>query len=129
MLPAALLAVAIGIHSWRHRHVPGAKGLIFIMVVMVIKLIASALGMASEDFPSKIFWFQIKEICLLTITVAGLAFCLEYACLDAWLNIRSIGLVAFPTLFFIPLCFTNESHHLNVGRDYNFHMARVRQKE
>jgi PAS domain S-box-containing protein len=112
MLPAAVLAVVIGIYSWRHKHVPGAKGLIFIMVFMVIRLIASVLGMAFEDFSSKIFWFKIEEISLLPATVAGLAFCLEYAGLDAWLNIRTIGLIAFPTLFFIPLCFTNESHHL-----------------
>ena len=112
MLPAAVFAVVIAIYSWRHKHVPGAKGLIFIMVFMVIRLIASVLGMASDDFSSKLFWFQIEEICLLPAAVAGLAFCLEYAGLDAWLNIRAIGLIAFPTLFFIPLCFTNESHQL-----------------
>jgi PAS domain S-box-containing protein len=82
------------------------------MLFMVVRLTASALGMAASNFSTKIFWFKIEEICLLPVTVAGLAFALEYTGLEAWLNRRTIALIAFPTLFFIPLCFTNEAHHL-----------------
>jgi PAS domain S-box-containing protein len=112
MLTGAGLGSVIGIYSWRHRQVPGAKGLTFIMLFMVVRLTASALVMTAGDFPTKIFWFKIEEICLLPVAVAGLAFALEYAGLDAWLNRRTIALIAFPTLFFIPLCFTNDAHHL-----------------
>lgn len=112
MLTAIGLGAVIGVYSWQHRHVPGARGLIFIMLFMVVRLVASALGMAAGDVSTKILWFKIEEICLLPATVAGLAFALEYAGLEAWLNRRTIALIALPTLFFIPLCFTNEAHHL-----------------
>jgi PAS domain S-box-containing protein len=112
MLTGAGLGTLIGIYCCRHKNVPGAKGLAFIMLFMVVRLIANALGMTAADFSTKVFWFQIEEICLLPATVAGLAFAMEYAGLDAWLNRRTISLIAFPTLFFIPLCFTNDAHHL-----------------
>jgi PAS domain S-box-containing protein len=112
MLTGAGLGVVIGIYSWRHRQVPGAKGLTFIMFFMVVRLMASVVSMTAVDVPTKIFWFKIEEICLLPAAVAGLAFALEYAGLDAWLNARTIALTAFPTLFFIPLAFTNDAHHL-----------------
>jgi PAS domain S-box-containing protein len=112
MLTGAGLAAAVGIYSWRHRSVPGAAGLGFIMLFAVARLMASTLELTAGDFPSKVFWFQIGEFCLLPTVVAGLAFALGYAGLDAWLNYRTVALITIPTLFFIPLSFTNNAHHL-----------------
>ena len=106
------LAAALGIYSWRHRSVPGAKGLAFIMLFSVIRLMASILELTARDFPTKVFWFQVEEFCLLPAVVAGLAFALGYAGLDTRLNRRTIILITIPTLFFIPLSFTNDAHHL-----------------
>jgi PAS domain S-box-containing protein len=112
MVTGAGLAVALGIYSWRHRNVPGAPGLAFIMLFGAVRLMADTLELAARDFPTKVFWFQIGEFCLLPVAVAGLAFALGYASLDIWLNRRTVTVIAIPTLFFIPLSFTNNAHHL-----------------
>jgi PAS domain S-box-containing protein len=112
LLTGVGLFVALGICSWRHRSVPGATGLAFITLFSTIVMMASILELTAVDVPTKIFWFQIEEICLLPVVVAGLAFALGYAGLDTGINYRTITLLTIPTLFFIPLSFTNEAHHL-----------------
>jgi len=106
------LCAALGIYSWRHRNVPGAAGLAFIMLFTVVRLMASILEVTARDFSTGVFWFQIEEFCLLPITVSGLAFALGYAGLDTRFNLRTIALITAPILFFIPLSFTNDAHHL-----------------
>ena len=73
---------------------------------------ASILEVTAGDFSTKVFWFQIEEFCLLPAVVAGLAFALEYAGLDTRFNLRTFALITTPILFFIPLSFTNNDHHL-----------------
>ena len=112
MVTGLALVAAVGIYCWRHRSVPGATGLAFIMLFGALRLMASALELAARDFPTKVFWFQIQEFCLLPAVVAGLAFALGYAGLDTRLNRRTITLIVSPILLFIPLSFTNNVHHL-----------------
>jgi PAS domain S-box-containing protein len=106
------LCAALGIYSWRHRNVPGATGLAFIMLFTVVRLMASILEVTAGDFSTKVFSFQIEEFCLLPITVSGLAFALGYAGLDTRFSLRTYVLTTTPLLFFIPLSFTNNAHHL-----------------
>jgi PAS domain S-box-containing protein len=44
--------------------------------------------------------------------VASLAFVLEYAGLESWINCRNLALVAIPALISVPIYFTNDAHHL-----------------
>lgn len=116
----------VTIYSWRHRIVPGATGLAFLMLFTAIWLMACILEIAAMDFPAKVFWFQIEEFCLLPIAVAGLAFALGYAGFDAGLNRVTIILVAIPTLVFVPLSLTNDAHHLvwaNMWIDQRVHFT------
>ncbi len=104
--------MAVGIYSWRHRSVPGATGLAFMMFFWSFKLLATILGLVAEELPAKAFWFQIERFCLLPATGASLVFALEYAGLDKWLNRRNLTLMAIPAILLIPLTLTNEAHHL-----------------
>ena len=124
MVTGVCLSSVVTIYSWRHRSVPGATGLAFLMFFSGIWLMACILEIAATDFPTKVFWFQIEEFCLLPIAVAGLAFALGYAGFDIGLNRVTIILVTIPTLFFIPLSFTNDAHHLvwaNIWIDERVH--------
>jgi len=112
MVTAMGLTAVVGIYSWRHRSVPGATGLAFMMFIWSLKLMATTLGLIAGELPTKLFWFQIERFCLLPATAAGLAFALEYAGLDAWLNRRTLTLLAIPAVLLIPLTFTNNAHHL-----------------
>jgi PAS domain S-box-containing protein len=112
MLTAIAFTAAVGIYSWRHRSIPGAKGLAFMMFFWSLKLTASTLGLISGELPSKVFWFQIERFCLLPRAVAALAFAMEYAGLDRWLNRRTLTLLAVPALLLIPLTLTNKAHYL-----------------
>ena len=111
MVAAMGLAAAVGIYSWRHRGVPGAAGLAFLMFFSVLKVMASTLGLTAGELPTKVFWFQIERFFLLPGVIAALAFALGYAGLDTWLNRRTLTLLAIPVLLSIPLYFTNP-HHL-----------------
>ena len=126
MLTAAGLGAALAVYSWRHRNVPGATGLAFTMLFTVVKLMASILEVTATNFSTKIFWFQIEQFCLLPAVVASLAFALGYAGLDTWLNRRTITVAIIPVLFFIPLSFTNDTHHLiwtHIGLDGRIHIT------
>jgi len=112
MVAAMGLAAAVGIYSWRHRSVPGAAGLAFLMFFSVLKLMASALGLTAGEFPAKVFWFLIERSFMFLGVLAALAFALGYAGLDAWLNRRTLTLLVIPALISIPLSFTNDAHHL-----------------
>ncbi len=112
MVTAMGLTTVVGIYSWRHRSVPGATGLAFMMFIWSLKLMATTLGLTAGELPTKLFWFQIERFCLLPATAAGLAFALEYAGLDTWLNWRTLTLLAIPAVLLIPLTFTNNAHHL-----------------
>lgn len=103
---------AVGIYSWRHRTVPGATGLAFMMFFWSLKLLATTLGLTAGQITTKLLWFEIERFFLLPSTVAGLAFALEYAGLDTWLNRRTVALLAIPALLLVPLTFTNDSHQL-----------------
>ena len=112
MVTAMGLTAVVGIYSWRHRSVPGATGLAFMMFFWSLKLMATTLGLTAEGIPTKVFWFQIERFCLLPAAAAGLAFALEYAGLDTWLNRRTLTLLAIPALLLIPLTLTNNAHYL-----------------
>jgi signal transduction histidine kinase len=106
------LSAAVGIYSWCHRNVPGATGLAFIMLFSVINLLTSVLELTAVNFPAKVFWFQVGDLCLFPTVISGLAFALGYAGLDTWLNRRTFTLIAIPFLLYIPLSFTNNTHHV-----------------
>jgi PAS domain S-box-containing protein len=112
MLTAIGFTAAVGIYSWRHRSVPGAKGFSFMLLFWVLKLMASTLELTALDFPTKVFWFHIEHLCLLPATAAGLVFALEYAGLDRWLNRDTLALLAIPALILIPLPFTDDARRL-----------------
>jgi len=112
MVIAIGLTATVGVYSWRHRSVPGATGLAFMMFFWSLKLMATAMGLIALELSTKLFWFQIERFFLLPAAVAGLAFALEYSGLDAWLNRRTLTLLAIPALLLIPLTFTNNVHHL-----------------
>ena len=113
------LTAVVGIYSWRHRSVPGAAGLAFLMFFSALKLMASTLGLTAGDLPTKVFWFQIEGLFLLPAMVAALAFALGYAGLDTWLNRWTLILLAIPALLIIPLSFTNYyTQHLISAHDW-----------
>jgi len=112
MLTGVGLGVALGIYCWRHRNVPGATGLAFIMLFTVVRLVASIFEVTASEFSTKVFWFRIEEFCPLPVTVSGLAFALGYAGLDTRFNLRTYALLTIPILLFIPLSFTNDAHRL-----------------
>jgi PAS domain S-box-containing protein len=112
MVTAIGLTSAVGIYSWRHRNVPGATGLAFMMFFWSLKLMATTMGLIALELSTKLLWFQIERFFLLPAAVAGFAFALEYAGFDAWLNRRTLTLLAIPALLLIPLTFTNHAHHL-----------------
>jgi PAS domain S-box-containing protein len=119
MVTAIGLTAAVGIYSWRHRSVPGAAGFSFISFFWVLKLMASTLGLTAGEFATKVFWFQIEGLFLLPAMVASLAFVLEYAGLDTWLNRWTLILLAIPALLFIPLSFTDYyTQHLISAHDW-----------
>jgi len=79
---------------------------------------ASTLGLTAGSFQPKSSG-SIEGLFLLPAMVASLAFALEYAGLDTWLNRWTLILLAIPALLFIPLSFTDYyTQHLISAHDW-----------
>jgi len=115
LISAVFLAV-VGVFAFRHRPAPGAVPFSIVMGLGVLWVLANGLGMAAADETTKIFWFQFETAFMLPIATAGLWGTLEYAGLGKWLTRRLMVLLAITPLVFVPLIFTNETHHLVMTR-------------
>jgi diguanylate cyclase (GGDEF)-like protein/PAS domain S-box-containing protein len=106
------VAAAFFYVAWRRRNTPSALPLALMMLAAIEWALAGIFVVASESDPSRIFWFKLEVIGILTAPVFFLVFALEHNRREKWLTPRRAAL-----LFIIPtlsagLTFTNELHNL-----------------
>jgi PAS domain S-box-containing protein len=112
LLGSAVFLTAMGSYALRDLSVPGAVPFIILLAGIMLWVLANALGLASADDQTRIFWFKFRAAVLLPVISAELSFALEYAGLGNWLNRRTVLVLAFFPLVFLLLILTNDTHHL-----------------
>ncbi len=113
--PAIALVVflaVLAIYGWRRRSVPGALPFVALMICGIMWALDSALEYASKDLGTKVLWAEFQSVWQVPTTAAGLWFALEYADLRRWLVRRNFVLLAAPSLLWLLLALTNNTHHL-----------------
>ncbi len=111
-LASAGIIGALAACAWRCRSLPGALALAVLWGLAVPWAAGSAFELAAVGVGAKIFWAKFEYIWLIPMATAAFCFALEYANLSAWLNRRTLRLLAVPPLAILLLVLTNGSHHL-----------------
>ncbi|MBN1991913.1 MAG: PAS domain S-box protein [Anaerolineae bacterium] len=109
---AAVISTALAIYAWRHRAIPGAGALAFLMLVIGEWSLASTLELAVVDLPGKIFWSKVQYLGIVALPVAWLAFAWLFTNQDKRLTRRSLILLSIIPVITLLLVWTNEVHGL-----------------
>lgn len=110
-LASALFLAAMGLYAYRDRSVPGALPFIVLLSGILLQVLASALGQAGTNDPTRIFWFKFESALLLPIVTAALCFALEYAGLGRWISRRTLLVLGACPFIYLLLILTNDLHH------------------
>lgn len=118
MLAAALISTVLAIYAWRRRGVPGATAFFILAIALIMWSLGYALEIAGTDLTTKIFWGKVQYIGIIIVTLAWLAFSLQYTNHIEWLTRRNLTLLAILPLITLTLVWTNEAHHF-IWKSYN----------
>lgn len=112
LFAAALISAVLAVYAWRRRHVPGATGLSLMLTAEFVWALFYALELSAVDLGEKIFYTKLEYLGISTLSVAWLAFALQYTGRERWLTSRNLAsLLAIP-LVTVVLAATNEWHGL-----------------
>ena len=109
---AATTSAAIAFFAWRRRPAPGAMPLVYLMLAVCEWSLGYAVGMASADLPTKVFWAKVQYFGIVSVPVMWLFLALQYTNREKWLTRRNRVLLAIMPLLTLLLAWTNESHGL-----------------
>ncbi len=111
LLAAAILIAVVGVYSWRHRNVPGAKSFAAGSLFAVLWLLGALAGAAAVAVPTKIAWNAFETLWAMPTVTAMTCFALEYAGAGRWLTRRNVALLSIPPLLTALAILTNDLHH------------------
>ena len=109
---AALVGAAVVLVACRHRHVPGATVLAWLMVAVTLWALCDAVESALTSMPSKILVSKISHIGIQSVPVLFLLFVLQYTRRERWLTPQRIAALWIIPVITVFMVFTNEWHYL-----------------
>lgn len=119
-LISVVVALFVAVISWQRRRTSGGLTLFLLMVAVAQWGLFSAVEIAAQTIPEKIFWSKIAYIGTLTSPVFFLLFALDYTGKRKWLSFQSTSLfLIIPVLTFL-LALTNE-HHGQIWNSFTPH--------
>jgi PAS domain S-box-containing protein len=122
-LASVAISATVAVVCWRRRSRAGAGP----FAVVALSEAASTLGFVLEQVTpglrGKVFWDDVQYLTIALLPVAMLAFAREFTGRGR-MRARTLALLAFPTVAFVPLAFTDRWHglvratpHLTPGPD------------
>lgn len=116
----ALLCTLVTLPTWRRRHMPGGRPLLWILIALAIWSIGNVLELGNSELPIKLLWVRIEYLGIVTVPLAWLTLAMEYAGLQRWLARRYLTLLAVVPLATLVVVWTSNRHGLyyrNIGLD------------
>jgi signal transduction histidine kinase len=111
-LMAAMIGAAVALVARRHRHVPGAVPLGWLMVAVTLWALCDAVESSAAGMPAKVLASKISHIGIQAVPAFFLLFVLQYTRREQWLTPRlGLALCIMPAIT-VFMVFTNEWHHL-----------------
>ena len=112
LILSTILATALAIYFWRHRHLTGATPAAWMMLAAGIFAFGYLLQLISTELSGQIFATNIQYVGIVALPVAWFAFSLRYTGHDKWLTSRALLLLAIIPSVTAILAWTNSFHGL-----------------
>jgi diguanylate cyclase (GGDEF)-like protein len=110
LLAAAALNIALAYHGWTRRRFPGAVMLGTFMAALAEWSIAYSLVIAGADLETKMFWYRVEYLGVVTSSLAWVVFTLQYAGVVDKFSPRLVACLCIEPLITLVLVWTNAAH-------------------
>ena len=94
----AIALVALAFYVWRRRRTSGAAVGTLLLLILAGWSLGYALELGSPELSTKLFWYNVNFLGLVTAPTIWLIFVLQYIHRDRWLTRRHMILLALPSL-------------------------------
>ncbi|MFC7045983.1 histidine kinase N-terminal 7TM domain-containing protein [Halobacteriaceae archaeon GCM10025711] len=112
MVFAVFTAAALAVLAWRQRPRPGAVPFAAIMLAVTAWVGAYSAGFWSTGLETKLFWYRLEWLGVVSLPVAWIGFAAEYTGRDRYLTPKYVALLSVVPALTVLLAWTNPAHHL-----------------
>jgi PAS domain S-box-containing protein len=109
---AGIVSVILAVYAWSRRATAGAVALTVVTVAVAEWSFGYVFELSSSGLPAKVLWAKIEYLGIASVSVAWLAFVLQYSGHGRWLTWQSLVLLGILPAGTVLLAWTNEAHHL-----------------
>lgn len=115
LVSAVTMGGGIALLVWQRRLLPGARAFALYMLAVTEWVLGYALMLAAPDREMQALWGNIRNIGVVAAPTLWFIFILAYTQHDRWLTRRRLALLAIPPLVSITVIWTNAWHGLFAG--------------
>jgi PAS domain S-box-containing protein len=115
LVAAATMGGSIALLVWQRRLLPGARAFALYMLAVTEWVLGYALMLAAPDQETQAFWGNVRNLGVVAAPTLWFIFVLAYTQHDRWLTRRRLALLAIPPILSITVIWTNAWHGLFSG--------------
>jgi signal transduction histidine kinase len=112
LVAAVVIAVCVGVVTWRQRPAPGATALCALVGTVVVWSGTYAVGLTTTGQAARLFWLRVMWLGVALAPVTWLWFALSYTGYQQFVTVRSFAVALVVPLATLVAVWTNPSHHL-----------------
>ena len=109
---ATVLTAVLGALTWRHRHRPGARPFLLLVVGLAIWMGASVLSTLDPSPARTMLWYRLSYLGIPGVVLGWLLFALQFTGRGEWITRRTVGLLAIEPVLVQVAVWTNPHHGL-----------------
>ena len=109
---AGIVSVILAVYAWSRRATAGAVALTLVTLAVAEWSFGYVFELSSSSLSAKVLWAKVEYLGIASVSVAWLAFVLQYTGHGKWLTRRNIVLLGILPVGTVLLSWTNEVHHL-----------------
>ena len=88
MASAALMALLIGLYTWRWRAAPGGFYFTLLMIAVSVFAFTNAAEFSVTSIPAKVTWSKLSYLGIVSVSPLWLLFAASYGRYSSWLSSR-----------------------------------------
>jgi len=112
LLAATVGSAVLAAFLWRRRPAPGARAATVLMLAVMQWSFFYLLELGTVGREIQLLWLRLEYLGIVTVSVAWVAFALDYTGRRKWLTPRNLALLSILPLVTLLMVWTNESHGL-----------------
>ncbi len=111
-LISLVIAVSVGLYTWRHRTVTGATSWTVVALSEALWILGYIFELISPNLEGKVFWDNVQFLGMFVVPTAWLAFALDYAGRKLPRSKQTWAALTVVPILLMLLVFTDDWHHL-----------------